>query len=303
MHCSDYEPLFSRYIDGDLEREQSELFRFHLKGCPRCRAILDDMQRTVSAVQALTRVTPRPEFEEALRHRLRQEMTQDLYTRPVWTRWADVVAELSRFGLQRPMQVVFALSMLLTIGIGVLIFRNGAPSISISRTPDARHPVLSSDLFAAASESSAFSTTRRSLGGFGLLTRRSTSSFAPVLQAMDTVRSALPVDEGLSISDSAGSSQTLSSSELYWIAPEPTGNGVVIAETSPATVRPRRALPLRSPDQSERLFDLTGNELTGKRGQSSESTRGGPIFDGRDGMMHYILPTIPSRQYLSRVNF
>lgn len=124
MRCGNFEQLFSRYIDSDLPREESEALRFHLNGCYRCLTKLEDMQRTIQAVRGLTRITPKAEFDAVLQQKLHREITEHLYS-PSWrSRWADAFDESYRFISQRTVQAAFAASLLLTLMIGGLDWIN-----------------------------------------------------------------------------------------------------------------------------------------------------------------------------------
>lgn len=138
MGCSNYENLFSGYIDGELAREDREAIRFHLNGCHRCLTKLEDMQRTVQAVQGLTALKLRQGFNDSLQQRLHQEVTNELYTKPFWSRWTETFDDLYRFACQRPVQVVFATSMLLTMIFGAMTWKNIGQHIMQPTTPIAR---------------------------------------------------------------------------------------------------------------------------------------------------------------------
>lgn len=117
MNCSGYERQMSDYLDGQLSKAAEDELRFHLNGCPRCRLKIEYMESAIRAVKSLPPATPRPTFEQQLSSRLTLEMTRGLYAASWWRRVATAFAELGELSRQRPVQLVFATSLILTIAV------------------------------------------------------------------------------------------------------------------------------------------------------------------------------------------
>ncbi len=117
MNCSGYERQMSDYLDGRLSRANEDALRFHLNGCPRCRLKIKDMESAIRAVKSLAPATPEPEFDYRLGSRLTKEIARELYTASWWRRVMEAFSELGELSRQRPVQLVFATSLILTITV------------------------------------------------------------------------------------------------------------------------------------------------------------------------------------------
>ncbi len=117
MNCSGYERQMSDYLDGQLSKADEDELRFHLNGCPRCRLKIEDMESSIRAVKSLPSVSPGLKFEQQLSNLLTREITRELYAGPWWRRVSTAVAELGELSRQRPVQLVFATSLVLTITV------------------------------------------------------------------------------------------------------------------------------------------------------------------------------------------
>ena len=117
MNCSGYERHMSDYLDGQLSKATEDKLRFHLNGCPRCRLKIEDMESAIRVVKSLPAVSPQPGFEHRLGNLLNLEIARDLYAISWWRRVSGVLAELGAHSRQRPVQLVFASSLVLTISI------------------------------------------------------------------------------------------------------------------------------------------------------------------------------------------
>lgn len=53
MKCADFERLSSRYVDGDLGLLSQRLVEHHLRRCPQCAVVLDDMRALNSRLASL----------------------------------------------------------------------------------------------------------------------------------------------------------------------------------------------------------------------------------------------------------
>ena len=117
MNCSGYERQMSDYLDGQLSKAADDELRFHLNGCPRCRLRIQDMESAMRAVKSLPSVSPRPMFEQQLGNLLNREVARDLYASSWLRRVSAAFSELSELSRQRPVQLVFAASLILTITV------------------------------------------------------------------------------------------------------------------------------------------------------------------------------------------
>ena len=117
MNCSGYERQMSDYLDGQLSKAVEDKLRFHLNGCPRCRLRIQDMESAVRAVKSLPAVSPRPMFEQQLGSMLSREAARELYASSWWKRVSAAFTELGELSRQRPVQLVFATSLILTITV------------------------------------------------------------------------------------------------------------------------------------------------------------------------------------------
>ena len=117
MNCSGYERQMSDYLDGQLSKATEDELRFHLNGCPRCRLRIQDMESAMRAVKSLPAVSPRPMFEQQLGNLLNREVARELYASSWLRRVSAAFSELGELSRQRPVQLVFATSLILTITV------------------------------------------------------------------------------------------------------------------------------------------------------------------------------------------
>ncbi|MXZ76372.1 MAG: hypothetical protein F4207_08785 [Gemmatimonadetes bacterium] len=117
MNCSGYERQMSDYLDGQLSKATEDELRFHLNGCPRCRLRIQEMESAMRAVKSLPAVSPRPMFEQQLGNLLSREVARELYASSWLRRVSAAVSELGELSRQRPVQLVFATSLILTITV------------------------------------------------------------------------------------------------------------------------------------------------------------------------------------------
>lgn len=119
MNCSGYERQMSDYLDGRLSKAGEDELRFHLNGCARCRLKIEDMESSIRAVKSLPSVSPRLKFDHQLSSLLNREIAREMYAASWWARVSAAFADLGELSRQRPVQLVFATSLILTIaGIG-----------------------------------------------------------------------------------------------------------------------------------------------------------------------------------------
>ena len=117
MNCSGYERQMSDYLDGKLSRAKEDALRFHMNGCPRCRLKIKDMESAIRAVKSLAPVTHRPDFDYRLSNLLTKEIAREMYAASWWRRVSAAFADLGELSRQRPVQLVFATSLILTITV------------------------------------------------------------------------------------------------------------------------------------------------------------------------------------------
>lgn len=117
MNCSGYERQMSDYLDGQLSKAAEDELRFHLNGCPRCRLRMQDMESAMRAVKSLPALSPRPVFEQQLGNLLNREVARELYASSWLKRVSAAFTELGELSRQRPVQLVFATSLILTITV------------------------------------------------------------------------------------------------------------------------------------------------------------------------------------------
>lgn len=117
MNCSGYVRQMSDYLDGQLSKATEDELRFHLNGCPRCRLRIQEMESAMRAVKSLPAVSPRPMFEQQLGNLLSREVARELYASSWLRRVSAAVSELGELSRQRPVQLVFATSLILTITV------------------------------------------------------------------------------------------------------------------------------------------------------------------------------------------
>ena len=117
MNCSGYEKQMSDYLDGRLSTANEDAFRFHMNGCPRCRLKIEDMESAIRTVKSLPPATPRSEFDYQLSSLLTKEIARELYAVSWWRRVTEAFSELGELSRQRPVQMVFATSLILTVTV------------------------------------------------------------------------------------------------------------------------------------------------------------------------------------------
>jgi predicted anti-sigma-YlaC factor YlaD len=123
MNCSHALRLIDLVVDGVADEEQKRLLRFHLMGCPACRAAL---QMTMD-LSALVGEVSQPEVPGDLLEKVRARLATDDFPpmRPSRSR-------LRRFAVAIPV----AAAVLLFLGIGTLGGRSGGgtgPGIDVAK--------------------------------------------------------------------------------------------------------------------------------------------------------------------------
>lgn len=107
----------SDYLDGRLAKSNEDALRFHMNGCSRCRLKIKDMESAIRAVKSLPPASPQPEFDYQLSNLLKKEIARELYATSWWRRVSEAFTELGELSRQRPVQLVFATSLVLTVTV------------------------------------------------------------------------------------------------------------------------------------------------------------------------------------------
>ena len=71
LSCQELVELVTDYLEGALPPGEHERFEAHIGPCDGCRAYLEQMRLTVTALGRLTEADVAPEAEEALRRAFR----------------------------------------------------------------------------------------------------------------------------------------------------------------------------------------------------------------------------------------
>jgi len=66
MICQEVMELMQRYIDGDLDQQETSLMMDHVGQCPDCAAMLARLQKLSSELEQLPRVVPRMSLVDAI---------------------------------------------------------------------------------------------------------------------------------------------------------------------------------------------------------------------------------------------
>ena len=81
--CQDLTELITDYLEGSLGLVDRLLFRVHLRGCPSCRAYLDQMRRTIRAADDLPSPPIPPEVRDEMLRRFRTFRRSDRVEPPL----------------------------------------------------------------------------------------------------------------------------------------------------------------------------------------------------------------------------
>ncbi len=71
--CDRYQEIIPAYVDGEATAEEKAILEAHLRNCPECRAVEKRVRQLQTALRSLPRVTTSPDFDVALRTRIRLE--------------------------------------------------------------------------------------------------------------------------------------------------------------------------------------------------------------------------------------
>jgi anti-sigma factor RsiW len=115
------EEQISAYIDHQLNAEETLALEAHLRDCPDCRAVLDEMKGMTSLFREAERVEPSPFLWSRIALNLREEG-------PVGRIWGSVLAAALR-GHRRALGMAAA-TLALSLAIGVTIFHSNARQVA-----------------------------------------------------------------------------------------------------------------------------------------------------------------------------
>ena len=94
MNCERYTPLISAALDGALTQEEQELLEAHLRQCPDCRALMEQLMAQDQLLEELNEEPPA---------RLKSRVMEQVHTHPrrarpaqrsLWKRWGALAAAL-----------------------------------------------------------------------------------------------------------------------------------------------------------------------------------------------------------------
>ena len=94
MNCERYTPLISAALDGALTQEERELLEAHLRQCPDCRALMEQLMAQDQLLEELNEEPPA---------RLKSRVMEQVHTHPrrarpaqrsLWKRWGALAAAL-----------------------------------------------------------------------------------------------------------------------------------------------------------------------------------------------------------------
>lgn len=74
MNCEEFEPLFSDYIDGIMDRSFAAGLQGHLRCCPDCQETLSSMHQVRMALHSLGGTSSPASFKLRLSNRLQEEL-------------------------------------------------------------------------------------------------------------------------------------------------------------------------------------------------------------------------------------
>jgi predicted anti-sigma-YlaC factor YlaD len=77
MDCKKLLHDLNLYLDGDLEEALSQQLESHLKGCDRCRIVLDTTRKTIEIYRDQTPMELPPEVRERLHALLRSRRKEN----------------------------------------------------------------------------------------------------------------------------------------------------------------------------------------------------------------------------------
>ena len=73
MNCNQYQEWVSAEIDGMLDERQTRLLWEHLAECPACRQAKADLERTITLIRELPKMTPPQDLLDSIHQRIARE--------------------------------------------------------------------------------------------------------------------------------------------------------------------------------------------------------------------------------------
>src|SRR5437763_14806079 len=81
MVCAECQDLLSEFVDGSLPERRRESVQGHLRSCPRCRALCDDLAQIIEASSRLPLHTPSGLLWTRIEREIRSTVTQSWWAR------------------------------------------------------------------------------------------------------------------------------------------------------------------------------------------------------------------------------
>lgn len=116
MRCSKAKKMISEYIDGELTREQEKFLQSHLKACPECHALAQELEAVVRQAKTLPTLSPSPSAWQKISTRIMEAEEKSHHPQKERRGWLWVL--LSPAGRPYALATVAAL---LIIGVGLFI--------------------------------------------------------------------------------------------------------------------------------------------------------------------------------------
>jgi hypothetical protein len=123
MNCNRVSEITPLYLSGELDGESLFAFQAHLGSCPNCAG---NVNADVELDQALRRTMLAPEIDaSAVIRRFHAQSESESF----WQRWK------SRVGF-RPVVTAFAVTMVLVLAVGIVIYRQSGRSLAVAIADD-----------------------------------------------------------------------------------------------------------------------------------------------------------------------
>jgi anti-sigma factor RsiW len=74
MDCKHLERYLSRYLEGELEKEQKDKVEEHLACCPSCAGRLKKLEAITAILRRLKPIQPRGDFAALLSEKVQREI-------------------------------------------------------------------------------------------------------------------------------------------------------------------------------------------------------------------------------------
>jgi anti-sigma factor RsiW len=128
MVCIECQDLLSAFIDGDLPERRRTAIEAHLRACPPCQALCNDLAQIVEASSQLPLHTPSP----SLWSRIEREISLGV-ARPTW--WGRLASRRFDFSITAQQVVAGAAAVVLCAGVlGTIRYTSpgSLPSVAVN---------------------------------------------------------------------------------------------------------------------------------------------------------------------------